>query len=88
MLTDRSNHVVMSRDQNTGRSYGMKTHNIPFERVGVFKSLGTTSANQNSIQKEKLEKNEVKKCLLSFGALYSVSHFVVQNMKFIGSRKL
>jgi len=30
----------------------------------------------------KLEKNEVKKCLLSFVAFSCVSHFVVQNMKF------
>ena len=42
----------MSRDQNAGRSYSMKTDNSPCERVEQFKSLGKTLTNQNSIQEE------------------------------------
>ena len=44
--------MIMSGDQTTGRSYTMKTDNIPFERVEEFKYLGTTLTNQNSIQEE------------------------------------
>jgi len=47
---DKTNYVVMSRDQNAGRSHIVKTDNNPFERVEEFKYLGTTLTNQNSIQ--------------------------------------
>ena len=49
---DKSKYMVMSRDQNAGRSYSMKTDNSSFERVEQFKYLGTTLTNQNSIQEE------------------------------------
>jgi len=49
---DKTKHVVMSRDQNAGRSHSMKTDNSSFERVDEFKYLGTTLTNQNSIQEE------------------------------------
>ena len=42
----------MSRDQNAGRSYGMKIDNSSTERVKGFKYLGTTLTNKNSIQEE------------------------------------
>jgi hypothetical protein len=45
---ERTKYMVMSRDQNTGRSRSMKTDNSSFERVEEFKYLGTTSTNQNS----------------------------------------
>jgi UDP-galactopyranose mutase len=44
--------MVMSRDQNAGRTHSMKTDNSSFERVNEFKYLGTTLTNQNSIQEE------------------------------------
>ena len=44
--------MVMSRDQNAGRSDGMKIDNSSFEKVEEFKYLGTTLTNQNSIQEE------------------------------------
>jgi len=44
--------MVMSRDQNAGRSHNLKTDNNPFERVKYLKYLGTTLTNQNSIQEE------------------------------------
>jgi hypothetical protein len=44
--------MVMSRDQNAGPSHNLQIDNISFERVEVFKYLGTTLTNQNSIQKE------------------------------------
>ena len=44
--------MVMSRDQNAGRSYIMKTDNSSFERVEEFKYLGKTLTNKNSVQEE------------------------------------
>jgi hypothetical protein len=42
----------MSRDQNAGRSYNIKTDTNSFERVEEFKLSETTFINQNSIQEE------------------------------------
>ena len=49
---DKTKYTVMSRDQNAGRSYSMKTDNSSFESVEEFKYLGTTLTNQNSIQEK------------------------------------
>jgi hypothetical protein len=43
---DKTKYMVMSRDQNAGRSHNMRTDNSSFERAG------TTSTNQNSMQEE------------------------------------
>ena len=44
--------MIMSRDQNAGRSHNMKTDNSSIERVELFKYLGITLTNKNSIQEE------------------------------------
>ena len=44
--------MVMSRDQNAGRIQRVRIDNSTFERVEVFKYLGTTLTNQNSIAEE------------------------------------
>ena len=49
---DKSKYMVMSRDQNTGRSHNMKVDNSSIERVEEFKYLETTLTNQNSIQEQ------------------------------------
>jgi hypothetical protein len=46
-------HMVMSRDQNAGRSHDIKTGNSSFERVEQLRYLGTNQTNQNSIQEER-----------------------------------
>ena len=43
----KTKYMVMSRDQNAGRSHGMKIYNSSFERVEEFKYLGTNLTNQN-----------------------------------------
>ena len=48
----KTKYMVMSRDQNAGRSHNIKIEYSSFERVEEFKYLGTTLTNQNSIQKE------------------------------------
>jgi hypothetical protein len=44
--------MVMSGDQNAGRSQSMKIDNSSFERLEEFKYLGKTLTNQNSVLKE------------------------------------
>ena len=44
--------MIMSGDQNAGRSYSMRNDNSSFERVEEFKYLGTMLKNKNSIQEE------------------------------------
>ena len=52
MNADKTENMVMSRDQNAGRSHSMKTDNSSFERVEEFKYLGITLTNQKSVQEE------------------------------------
>ena len=49
---EKTEYMVMSRDQNAGRSHRIKNDNSSFERVEVFKYLGTALTNQNYIQEE------------------------------------
>jgi len=44
--------MIMSRDQNAGRSHSMKTDNSSIERVEEFKYFGTKLTNKNCIQEE------------------------------------
>jgi hypothetical protein len=44
---DKTKYMVMSRDQNAGRTHSMKIDNSSFERVDEFKYFGTTLTNQN-----------------------------------------
>jgi len=44
--------MIMSRDQNAGRSHSVKNDNSSIERVEEFKYLGITLTNKNSIQEE------------------------------------
>jgi len=49
---DKTKYMVMSRDQNAGRSHSIKTDNNSFERLDDFKYLERTLQNKNSIQEE------------------------------------
>ena len=44
---DKTKYMVMSRDQNAGRSQNMRIDNRSFQRVEEFKYLGKTLTNQN-----------------------------------------
>ena len=52
--TDKTKYMVMSRDQNAGRTHSVKINNScsTFERVEKFIYLETTLTNQNSIPEE------------------------------------
>jgi hypothetical protein len=67
--------MVMSRDQNAGRSHSIKIDNISFEIVEQFIYLGSTVTNQNFIQEE-------IKCRLSLGnaCYHSVQNILSSNL--------
>jgi len=50
--TGKTKYMVMSRNQNAGRSHNKDIENKFFERAKKFQYLETTLTNQNSIQKE------------------------------------
>jgi len=52
ITAEKTKYVVMSRDQNAGRSHTIKIDNIFFERLEEFRYLGTNLTNQISIQED------------------------------------
>ena len=72
---DKIKYVIMSRDQNAGQSYSMKTDNSSIERMEEFKYLGTRLTNQNSIQEE--IKNRLK---LGNACYYSVQNLLPSSL--------
>ena len=78
---DETKYVIMSLDQNAGRSYSMKIYNSSIERVEELKYLGTTLTNQNSIQKEIKSRLKLgNACYYSVQNLFS-SSLVSKNLK-------
>ena len=73
---DKTNYMVMYRDQNAGRIHNIKIDNNSFERVEEFKYLGTKFYSE--INKEQ---SEVRECLLLFSAESFVFQFAVQKFK-------
>jgi hypothetical protein len=69
---DETNYTVMCRDHKAGRSHDMKIDNSSFEGVEEFKYLGTTL---------KMQKIEVRECLLSLGTESFVFQFAIQKYK-------
>jgi len=78
---DKTKYMVMSREQDAGRSHNIKTDNISFVRVEEFKYLGTTLTIQNSILEEIKEEIEDRECLLSFGSESFAFQFAIQKFK-------
>jgi len=72
---DKTKYMIMSRDQNGGRSHSMKIDNSSIERVEEFKYLGKTLTNKNSIQEE--IKNRLK---LGNACYYSVQNLFYSSL--------
>jgi len=71
---DKTKYMVMSREQNVGRSHNIKIDNSSFERVEELKYLGANLTNQNYIQEEiKGRPNSGNACYLSAQNLLSSS---------------
>jgi len=49
---DITKYMVIYRDQSVGRIHSVTTDNCNFQRVEVFKRLGITLTNKNSIAEE------------------------------------
>jgi hypothetical protein len=52
LKADGTKYMVMSGDQNTGRSRSIKIDRSSSERVEQFMHFGTTLTNQNSIEED------------------------------------
>ena len=74
----KTKYMVMSRDQNGGRSHSMKTDNSSFERFQIFGNNFNKSKFSSGGNKEQIE---IRECLLSFGAESFVFQFAIQNFK-------
>jgi len=72
VIADKSNYMVMSRDQNAGRSQNMKIINGSFEKVEELKYMGNPLTNRNSIQDEiKSRLNSANASIIPLKNLYS-----------------
>jgi hypothetical protein len=72
---DKTKYMVMSRDQNAGRSHGMKIGNSSIERAEEFKYLRTTLIDLNSI------KEEIKSSLkLGIACYHSVQNLLASSL--------
>jgi hypothetical protein len=49
---DKTTYIIISRDQNTGKSHNVKSDFVSFEGMEEYKYLGTNLTNQNFIQEE------------------------------------
>ena len=81
VYANKTRYMVMSRDQNEGRSHSVKNDNSSFERVEEFIYLETTLTNQNFIQEEtksRLKSESV--CYHSVQNLF-VFKFAIQKFK-------
>ena len=78
---DKSRYIVMSRDQNEGRSPNINTDHGSTEREEQFIYLGTTLTNQNSIQKE--IKRRLKSAIACYHSVQDlfVFQFAIQKFK-------
>jgi len=78
---DKTQYMVMSRDENAGRSQCIKTDNCSFESVEEFKYLGTTLTNQNSIQEN--IKSRLKSGIACYHSVQNLlfSNLISQNLK-------
>ena len=80
---EKTKYMVMSRDQDAGRSHSIKTYNGSFESVDEFRYLGTTLTHQNFIQGEIKSRLKIGESLLLrvYGEESFVFQFPIQKFK-------
>ena len=81
MKADKAKYMVMSRDQNAGRSHNINIDNNSFERLEEFKYLGTTSTNQISIQEDVKSRLKSKNAFLNSAQNLLSSSLLSTNIK-------
>ena len=72
---DKTEYMVMSRDQNAAQSHSMKIDNSP------LKEWKSSNIWEQFYTGRNLEQIEVGECLLSFGAESCVFQFAIQKFK-------
>ena len=80
--TDKTKCIIMSRDQNAGGNHNINNETSSFERVEIFKYLGTNLKKSKFYSRRNQKQIEFRECLLSFGADFSSSDFLSKNIKF------
>jgi hypothetical protein len=76
---DESKHMVMSREQNAGRSHSMKIDNSSTERLEEF--IFGNDVNRSKVYSRR-SKEQVRECVLSFGSEFFVFQFATQKLKY------
>src|SRR5215469_16049153 len=77
----KTKDMIMSRDQNAGRSHSMRIDNSSIERVEEFKYLGTMLTNQNYIQEEIKSRLKLGNACYYFVQNLLSSSFLSKNLK-------
>jgi sorting nexin-29 len=78
---EKTRYMIMSRHPNSGQNQNIRIANESFEKVAIFKYLGTTLTNQNDIHDEiKSRLNSGNACYYSVQNLLS-SHLISKNLK-------
>jgi ribosomal protein S2 len=78
---EKTNYMLMLRNQKIGQKYIIKIANRSFEDVAKFRFLGTTLTDQNNIYEEiKKRLNSGNACYHSVHSLLS-SHLLSRNVK-------
>ena len=73
---DKSKYMVISRNQNAGRSHSIKTDDSFFERVEQFKYMEITLTNRNATQEEINPLNPELNPICYLLALLGAHHFL------------
>jgi hypothetical protein len=75
---DKTECMVMSRDQNAGQSHNIKIDNSSFERVQIF---GNNLKSKFCSRRNNYRQIEVRECLLSLCTESFVFQFAIQKFK-------
>jgi len=81
---DKTNYMAMPRDQNAGKIHNIQTDNNFQERVEQFKYLGTSLANQNSVQEEITSRPKSGNACYHSGQNLLSSSLLSKNIKIYG----
>jgi hypothetical protein len=79
---ERTEYMLVSRDQNADQNRDIQTGNRSFENVSHFKYLGTIETNKNLI------KEEIKSRLNSRNACYHSVHNLLSSLMFSRGLKI
>jgi hypothetical protein len=78
---DKTNYMVLSRDNNAGRSHNIKIDNSSFEMVKMFRYFWNNLKKSKFSSGRNGEQIDVRECLLSFGAESFFFQFAIRNLK-------